>query len=209
MDLKAIGRILGSRFEAVAGDGERGLQELELGEGSAVLDVGTGNGNFAIFLASRGYRVVTGEPGTDRSQYAGRDWAVNAGRAGVLDRIRFQAFDASRMPFEPESFDAVFFFGVLHHIDEGVRREVFQEALRVVKGNGAVVFFEPRREMLEKLWVDDPAHPPAANPSDYRPERGIGEQRKIEGSWMDIFLYRKAAEDRPGSPQPAGSMTCG
>jgi hypothetical protein len=32
--------------------------------------------------------------------------------------------------------DAAFFFGVLHHIDENVRSEVFREALRVFKENG-------------------------------------------------------------------------
>jgi hypothetical protein len=51
--------------------------------------------------------VLTGEPSTDRSHYAGRDWALNAKRAGVLDKIRFQAFDASKLPFESEAFDAV------------------------------------------------------------------------------------------------------
>jgi SAM-dependent methyltransferase len=96
------------------------------------------------------------------------------------------------MPFEPEAFDAVFFFGVLHHIDEAVRTDVFREALRVSKTNGVVVFFEPRKEMLERLWVDDPGHPLAANPLSYLPEEGASEHR-IEGTLMDIFIYRKAA----------------
>ena len=86
------------------------------------------------------------------SHYAGRDWALTAKKAGVLDNIRFEAFDASKLPFESEAFDAVFFFGVLHHIDENVRSEVFREALRVSKENGVVVFFEPRKEMLERIW---------------------------------------------------------
>lgn len=170
MDLKAIAEILGPRFDVVATDGARALKELALPADAAILDVGTGNGNFAIYLAARGYRVLTGEPSTDTSHYAGRDWAVNAKRAGVLENIWFEAFDASRMPFGPHAFDAVFFFGVLHHIDESARREVFREALRVAKENGVVVFFEPRKEMLERLRVDDPGHPAAANPSDYLPD---------------------------------------
>jgi SAM-dependent methyltransferase len=113
----------------------------------------------------------------------------------VLANIRFQAFDASKLPFESEAFDAVFFFGVLHHIDENVRGEVFREGLRVSKEGGAVVFFEPRKEMLERIWVDDPGHPLAANPSDYLPEprtRGHRiESSVIEGALMDIFIYRK------------------
>jgi SAM-dependent methyltransferase len=191
MDTNAIAAILGPGFEAVSVDGARALRELDLPPDAAILDVGTGKGNFAIFLASQGYRVLTGEPSTDNSHYAGRDWALNAGKAGVLDRIRFQHFDAGDLPFEAASFDAVFFFGVLHHIGESLRRDVFREALRVLKQNGAVVFFEPRTEMLRKIWVDDPGHPPAVNPSDYLPGPGIVE-RRIEGALMDVFIYRKS-----------------
>jgi len=192
MDTEAIGKILGPRFDAVSEDGARALKELGLPADAAILDVGTGRGNFAIYLASQGYQVVTGEPSTDKSHYAGQDWALNAKKAGVLDNIRFESFDASKLPFEAKAFDAVFFFGVLHHIDENVRSEVFREALRVSKQNGVVVFFEPRKEMLETLWVDDPAHPLAANPSKYLPAQRMLE-RRIEGSLMDIFIYKQAA----------------
>jgi SAM-dependent methyltransferase len=191
MDTKAISKILGPRFDAVSGDGERALQELGLPRDAAILDVGTGSGNFAIYLASQGFQVLTGEPSTDRSHYAGKDWALNAKRVGVLDKIRFELFDASKLPFESEAFDAVFFFGVLHHVSEHLRGDVFREALRVSRRNGAVVFFEPRMEMLQRIWVDDPGHPLAVNPSNYLPDLSIREYR-IEGSFMDIFIYRKA-----------------
>jgi ubiquinone/menaquinone biosynthesis C-methylase UbiE len=166
------------------------LQELRLPPDAAILDVGTGKGNFAIFLASQRYRVLTGEPSTDTSRYAGQGWAASAEKVGLRDRIRFEHFEASRMPFGSETFDAVFFFGVLHHIDEAVRRDVLREALRVAKKTGAVVFFEPRKVTLERLWVDDPGHPLAANPSDYLHDQGVHE-RRIEGTFMDIFLYWK------------------
>jgi len=184
--------ILGPRFAIVSKDGALALRELGLPAGAAVLDVGTGSGNFAIYLALEGYRVVTGEPHTDTSRYANQDWAARADQAGVRDRIRFESFDASRMPFAAGSFDAVFFFGVLHHVTERARSDVLREALRVVKADGSVVFFEPRQEMLEKLWVDDPDHPPAANPSDYISDRTV-RQRRIEGSYMDIFIYSRSA----------------
>src|SRR4051812_986800 len=121
MDISAMSKVLGGNFDAVAGDGARALEELGLAKDGAILDVGTGKGNFAIFLALQGYRVLTGEPSTDTSQYAGQAWAANAEKVGVLDRIRFEHFEASRMPFASEAFDAVFFFGVLHHIDKSVR----------------------------------------------------------------------------------------
>jgi SAM-dependent methyltransferase len=192
MERDEVRAILGSRFDIVAGDGARALRELGLPAGAAVLDVGTGAGNFAIYLALEGFRVRTGEPATDTTRYARQDWASNAQRVGVRDRIRFEAFDAGKMPFASGSFDAVFFFGVLHHIDEHVRPDVVREASRVSKAGGAVVFFEPRKEMLERLWVDDPGHPQAANPSAYLSDRGVRE-RRIEGAFMDIFIFDKKA----------------
>lgn len=192
MDRQTIGKILGPRFEAIAGDCAVALKELALPVDAAILDVGTGKGNFAIYLALQGYQVLTGEPSTDKSHYAGQDWALNAEKAGVRDKIRFQAFDASNMPFASAAFDAVFFFGVLHHIEEKVRSQVFREALRVAKRDGVVVFFEPRRRTLEEIRVDDPSHPHAVNPSDYLAGKSIRE-RKIEGAAMDIFIYRNTA----------------
>jgi SAM-dependent methyltransferase len=192
MDTKAIGEILGPRFDAVSEDGGRALKELGLPADAAILDVGTGNGYLAIYLASQGYQVLTGEPSTDKSHYAGKDWALNAKKAGVFENTRFEAFDPNKLPFESEAFDAVFFFGILHRIDENVRREVLREALRVSKESGLVVFFELRQEMPEGIRVDDLGHPLSANPSDYLRDQRARE-RRIEGSLMNITIYKKAA----------------
>jgi 2-polyprenyl-3-methyl-5-hydroxy-6-metoxy-1,4-benzoquinol methylase len=83
MDTKAIGEILGPGFDAVSRDGARALNELGLPADAAILDVGTGNGYFAIYLASQGYRVLTGEPSTDKSHYAGKDWALTRARHDI------------------------------------------------------------------------------------------------------------------------------
>jgi len=194
LNTEVNGKILDPRFSIVSAHAALALQELELPTDAAILDVGTGQGYFAISLALRGYRVLTGEPSTDKSRYAGRAWAENAKEVGVLDSIRFEAFDAGKMPFDSEAFDAVFFYGVLHHIDEGVRSDVFSEALRVSKQNGVVVFFEPRKEMLERIWVDDPGHPLAANPSNYLPGHTVIREHRVAGPLMDILVYQKAAD---------------
>lgn len=201
MDAQAIGRILGEKFEGVAGEGALALAKLQLPLDAAILDIGTGKGYFAIYLASRGYRVLTGEPISDRSKYAGQDWAMNAEKAGVRDRIRFEYFDATQLPFAPGSFDAVFLFGVLHHVPEAQREDVAREALRVAKKDGAVVFFEPRAELLKRLWAEDAGHPHAANPSRYLPGASFLEER-LEGALMDIFVYTRSA-----SASTAGNAT--
>ncbi|HEU0123101.1 MAG TPA: class I SAM-dependent methyltransferase [Bryobacteraceae bacterium] len=191
MTVEAITEVLGEHFGIAAADGALALGKLGLGAGTRVLDAGTGSGNFAIYLASQGLDVVTGEPATDESQYARRDWAAQAERAGMRERIRFEAFDASRMPFGDGAFAAVFFFGVLHHIDEGARWAVIREAFRVTAPRGAVVFLEPREAMLERVRAKDAAHPPAADPTLYLGDATVRVDR-MEGAMMDVTLLRRA-----------------
>jgi ubiquinone/menaquinone biosynthesis C-methylase UbiE len=190
MQSTALKEALGPRYEVVSHDADLALEALALPPRAAVLDVGTGSGHFAIYLAAQGHRVITGEPSTDESRYARRDWAEKAEHAGVLSHIRFESFDASRLPFPADEFDAVCFFGVLHHVAEDMRCEAVREAFRVCKTGGVVVFFEPNRAMLEKLWQEDPAHPLAATPSQYLADADVREQR-IAGKFMDISIFRK------------------
>lgn len=190
MDLQQISKIFGPNYEGMVHDGAETLAKLNLPANVTVLDVGTGAGKFATLLAAHGFTVLTGEPESDDSPYAKKNWSQDAEALGVDKHLRFQHFDAEAMPFESNAFASVFFFGVLHHIDEAVRPDVLREALRVVQPEGAVVFFEPRRETLEKLWVSDPDHPDAADPSAYLGNLQVHEER-IEGGMMNITIYRK------------------
>ncbi len=192
MNTDKASEILSPAFKAIASDAATVLAMLELPASAAVLDVGTGEANFAIYLALEGFEVITGEPATDSSQYANKPWEDSARKLGVRDRIRFDAFDASDMPYSTDAFDAVFFFGVLHHVEEKLRDAVLRESLRVAKNNGAVVFFEPKPETLERVWQTDPSHPEAADPSRYAPE-GAKLESKTTGSLMDIYIYRQGA----------------
>ena len=182
-------KILGPQFTIFADDGATALAALSLPEDPALLDVGTGSGSFAIYLASQGYHVLTGEPADDQTQYARQAWSKNAQKAGVADKIRFASFDAADIPFPTGLFDAVFFFGVLHHVAEVSRPAVLKEALRVSKTAGAVVFFEPRPDMLKAVRLKDAAHPPAADPATYLPSDDILVEQ-IEGRKMDITILR-------------------
>ncbi len=191
MDVTEAIAHLGPMFEAIAADGRQALEQLRLPAGAEVLDVGTGVGNFAVFLALQGFDVLTGEPETDTTRYARKDWATRASAAGVADRVRFEPFDASRMPFADARFAAVFFFGVLHHVDAADRERVFAEALRVVKPGGGVVFFEPTQETLAQIWTNDPDHPLPADPSACAGGAKVRET-KLRGRRMDIYVYQPA-----------------
>jgi SAM-dependent methyltransferase len=184
--------IMGPIFTAVSGDVSLALKVLELKPEAIVLDVGTGAAQCALSLALQGVDVVTGEPATDTSIYAGKDWYDKAKRLGVAERITFQPFAAHDMPFPERSFDAVFFFGVLHHIDEVQRQAVFHEAFRVIKPGGPMVFFEPKAKTLEVVRRSDPGHPDAANPEEYT--QGFGTRvDKITGQMMHISIFRNIA----------------
>lgn len=184
MELEAI---LGRRYAVVDGDGGPVLDGLGLAPGASVLDVGTGSGNWAVYLAARGYAVTTGEPADDTTMYARRDWEALAEQAGVREQIRFEAFDAGAMPFADGAFAAVFFFGVLHHIDEGKREAVLREALRVAE---RTVFFEPRGEMLTVVREEDPGHPEAADPTLYLDGAAVRVDR-MAGRFMDAYVLER------------------
>jgi len=44
---------------------------------------------------------------------------------------------------------------------------------------------------MEKIWVNDPQHTLAADPSVYIQDLNVHESR-LKGSLMDIFIYRAA-----------------
>jgi arsenite methyltransferase len=77
---------------------------LRLGAGDRVLDVASGKGESAIFLAQRfGCSVV----GLDYGARNVEEAAHRADAAGVSHLVSFQAGDAESMPFAAGSFDAL------------------------------------------------------------------------------------------------------
>jgi ubiquinone/menaquinone biosynthesis C-methylase UbiE len=83
---------------------ERLGEKLALSPGMSVLDVASGNGETAIFLAKRfGSEVVGVDFGSENVKQA----AERANEAGVGHLVRFQQGDAEKLAFANARFDAV------------------------------------------------------------------------------------------------------
>lgn len=112
--------------------------------GRRLLDVGCGDGTYAIAAAGAGAQV-TAVDRSDRMLEAAR---VRAGKAGA--DIRFERADASRLPFDDGSFDVVLAVTVLFFIEDAAR--VVEEAARVLGAGGRLVLADLNRFSIWAAW---------------------------------------------------------
>jgi ubiquinone/menaquinone biosynthesis C-methylase UbiE len=110
------------------------FEYIELPPRPTCLEIGCGQGALARLLVERfRARVVV-------TDFDPRQVATAQEQLADLDgNVRFRIVDARAMPFEDAQFDAVFSFGVLHHILRGWRQAV-SETARVLKPGGWFVF---------------------------------------------------------------------
>jgi SAM-dependent methyltransferase len=133
------------------------------GEGRA-LDIGTGNGPLAVSLAKKypQAQVIGIDFWGKNWEYSQETCERNAVIENVADRVRFQQASAARLPFDDGVFDVAVSHFVFHEIsDVSDKRDVIQEALRVVRQGGEFsfhdLFFEeqlygPIDDLLDTIW---------------------------------------------------------
>ncbi len=108
------------------------MNELaESGHGRCALDIGTGTGQFAFYLADQGFEVH----GVDISEKM-ISWAREKARQSDLD-IDFRTGDAENLDFEDNTFDVVVSRNLLWTLPDPAR--AIREWHRVLKPDGRII----------------------------------------------------------------------
>jgi ubiquinone/menaquinone biosynthesis C-methylase UbiE len=111
------------------------VERLGIDEGTGVLDVGSGTGGPAIYMASMSGCHMTGlevnEVGIEVAHRLVRN-------AGLEERVAFVQADGMAMPFEDESFDVVISMNVMNVFEDKVA--LFGEVRRLLKPGGRWAF---------------------------------------------------------------------
>lgn len=144
--------------------------------GSALLDVGCGNGRYFPHYAARQAVVVGLDPFPGMLQAASR-----SGRADLA------AGRAEALPFIPESFDVVFLNHMLGFVSE--RLSALREACRVVRSGGTIAVTLNTREHSRELYevwneaVADTGREPSAalKTAAYRAEDAVPDVVEVFG----------------------------
>ena len=132
----AFGEDIGQSSWLTAAEWLRFADRTKVNEGSHVLEVGSGSGGPALYLAkSRGCRVA----GVDINEHGVANGTRLATLQGVENRVTFQTVDASQpLPFAPATFDAILSNDAMCHIAN--RLQVLEDWHRVLRPGGRMLF---------------------------------------------------------------------
>ena len=133
---QTYGEDLGQSSWMTADELRQFIRWLKLKSSSHVLEVGSGSGGPALYVASTvGCRIT----GLDINAHGIRNANQLARRQQLETRARFQLADASRpLPFAANTFDAILSNDALCHVPR--RGDVFREWFRVLKPGGQMLF---------------------------------------------------------------------
>lgn len=119
--------------------------------GSRVLEVGCGPGHMSLELARNGFHVTGLDVAGETLDVARKLAEENPYRQswGGVDYVRADFLDWR--PGSGEAFDAICFFGALHHFPDA--GQVLDRTLELLQRNGRMIAYEPARDW----WLDTDA----------------------------------------------------
>ncbi len=211
MNLKKYKQIFGE-FAEDAEFIDENVKKLNLDKGCKILDIGTGNGAMSSLLALNGFYVLTGEPEVNserncpahehqhhydesHEQYhenydwkATGNWKESAKSLGVLNKIKFQYFDVQDLPFDDESFNGIFLYDSLQHIQN--RELALSECMRVLKPEGMIIIIEWTKKKIEEEYKKYGYKIDFINPEEYVKQNDIS-IKLISGNYVNVYILQQ------------------
>jgi len=215
VNLKKYKQIFG-KFAKDAEFIDENIKKLNLDKDCKILDIGTGIGAMSSLLTLNGFKVLTGEPEVDpernnrdhEHQHHHNDshgqhhyphhenhdfkawgsWRESAKSLGVLNKIKFQYFDVQDLPFDDESFNGIFLYDSLQHIQN--RELALKECIRVLKPEGVIIIIEWTKKQIEEDYKKYGYKIDFINPEEFtNPNDLIIELNP--GKYVNIYILRQ------------------
>lgn len=123
------------------------LELLQLQKDESILDISSPK-LLSLYLAVNGFNQVTI---SDLLDYFIDDFKLLSDKFKISPKL--EAFDATNIPYENNSFDKVFSVSVLEHIPDLGDVEVVREVARVLKPNGIFVITLPAYKTYLEEWL--------------------------------------------------------
>ena len=136
---ETFGQDIGQNSWTTVDEYDRFLSWLKLRSEHHVLEVASGSGGPALYVANR---VGCGVTGIDANEAGVATATKSAADSNQADRVTFIVANAdSLLPFDDDSFDAILCIDSMNHFPD--RLKVFQEWHRVLRPGRRAVFTDP------------------------------------------------------------------